>query len=241
MNDKKNNEIECPVCNTYNQPLAQRCSKCHSYLQNRIVNIDFYETLWLIIEQPNSALKKIILAEHKNYSFILFLVVGVYSVILLSKFLRYGENYENMWYVMSAVFSKGLIYGGIYAITLPLLHRVIARLFGAKRTRFKNIYSLIAYSSIPVLFILVFIFPLNLLSFGLHYFTSNPHPVVINAPLYYILFGIEILLLIWTAVLLTMGSHIAYQTSFIRSFFINFFTFFTASGIVYYISTFLIH
>ena len=61
-----NKKIKCDNCGKENDFFALNCNNCKSYLRARVVNIDFWKTLWEMIEAPKEAFMKVIFAEHKN-------------------------------------------------------------------------------------------------------------------------------------------------------------------------------
>ncbi len=69
--------IPCTVCGEANDDLATVCTKCHSYLQAKVDTIDLFPTIWGLIERPGPTMKKIVLARHKNYVFVLLMLLGV--------------------------------------------------------------------------------------------------------------------------------------------------------------------
>lgn len=237
--NKQQTSFVCPVCGASNNALAIQCSACHSYLQNRVPNIDFFQTVWHLLERPQQTFKTIALAEHKNYSLILFIFFGIFVSFNAFSIFTAGRNEENLVVLLSKIFSVGILLGILFLVLLPLVHKVLATIVQG-RGKYRNAFSLLAYASMPLLCATVFLIPIKLLSFGMYYFTANPHPVVLNAPLYWILNALDGVAILWYIILLTIGTKITYQISTIRSLFINFLTFFLLFGIVYYSGRYVI-
>lgn len=225
--------MQCPLCGTENNRLAIRCVKCHSYLQSRIPNIDLFPILWKLLEKPRTAFKEIALAEHKNYSFLLFCIVGMYITSIVFSLIKVGEYYENLLEILTWILVVGSLSGISLSILLPLHHMLFGKLFGFK-VSFRNALGLLAYALTPFVYAFLFLFPIKLLAFGLYCFTSNPHPAILNSTLYYALLILELLTNIWVLVLVLLGTSVTYQVSLIRSIFVNFLTFILGFGIVYY-------
>jgi hypothetical protein len=75
-------------------------------------------------------------------------------------------------------------------------------------TRIKDIFSLLGYSTFPLILSLIILFPLELSVFGEYLFQISPGPFEIKASLAYTFLIIEILLLIWHLILSTKALNI---------------------------------
>jgi len=161
---------KCKKCNHLNPAYKNICSECKSYLRERVVNIDLWNTIQLIIEDPNKAFKQIIFSEHKNFIvFITFFIV--IKNLLISRFLsvpELGINGVTTSFILSFVL--------MILITLVLSSSFVLiqmSLYTKKEIvlRFRDIYAVNSYSFIPYLFGLVFIFPVELVVLGGDIFT----------------------------------------------------------------------
>ena len=103
--------ITCRVCNTENDEYAIVCRNCKSYVQNRIQNLDFFETVWKVIESPRKAFHDITLAEHKNYSLLLFALFGVALSFTGFWYFKLGSRFESLLNVLSVAPSQALALG----------------------------------------------------------------------------------------------------------------------------------
>jgi len=225
--------ITCPICGASNEDYSFRCTRCHSYIQNRVPNIDLFSTLWGLIERPKATFRTIAVAEHKNYSIILFSLFGIILIFSAFAFLRLGNSYDNLINVLSVIMLRGIATGIALSIILSLMHALLAK-FSLRRATFQNALSLLAFAFAPYSLISLILMPIKLQAFGMYYFTSNPSPAILNSLLYYILQFFEGASFGWSFYLAIIGSKITYQISITRSIFINFFTFIIALGIVYY-------
>jgi len=225
--------ITCPICGASNEDYSFRCTRCHSYLQNRVPNIDLFSTLWGLIEHPNASFHTIAVAEHKNYSILLFSLLGIILTFSTFAFLRLGNSFDNLINLLSVIILRGIITGIALSIILSLLHALLAK-FSIRRTTLRNALALLAFAFAPYCLISLILMPIKLQAFGMYYFTSNPPPAILNPLLYYILQFFDGASFGWSFYLAIIGSKITYQISITRSIFINFFTFIIALGIVYY-------
>ena len=73
---------KCKKCNHINPAYKYICSECKSYLRERVVNIDLWNTIQLIIEDPHKAFKQIIFAEHKNFIIFISFFIAVKNLII---------------------------------------------------------------------------------------------------------------------------------------------------------------
>ena len=188
---------KCKKCNHINPTYKNICEECKSYLRERVVNIDLWSTIQLIIEEPVKAFKQIIFAEHKNFiAFITFFIA--IKNLLIARFLSVPELGIN-GVTTSLILSLTLI----ILITILLLssstflQRSIFKGRGLK-LRFKDIYAIDVYSFTPYLFGLVFIFPAELIVLGGNIFSNNPYSFQIKPLITYLLVGIEFITIIWS-------------------------------------------
>jgi len=208
--------VQCPTCSFENDEFATICSKCRAFLQNRVPNLNFFDTSWGILESPLKTFKTIGIAEHKNYAIFLFCCFGIAVSFTAAWYLRLGVFFETLLDLIPFTFGIGIILGGTFAVVLPVVHQKAAKSMGST-ARLGQSYGVLAYSFVPILLSLILVLPIELLTFGMYLFTSNPHPAVIKPVSYYVLLGLDLLLGAWALVLAVMGTHIVQRVSVIRS------------------------
>ncbi|MBZ0198889.1 MAG: hypothetical protein K8H86_03410, partial [Ignavibacteriaceae bacterium] len=71
------NPAVCKSCGAENPLYQLTCAKCKSYLRERVVNIDLWDLLALLLHSPSEAFRLIIKAEHKNFIFFILLFTAV--------------------------------------------------------------------------------------------------------------------------------------------------------------------
>jgi hypothetical protein len=194
------NIITCKNCGTENPSYNFTCLKCKSYLRERVVNIDFFNLVGLLIESPAKAFRKIIYAEHKNFvSLVLFLVT---IKLLINSAIIYPYFSPNLNFLNHAtsVFIFSIILFIIIIFIFSYLLKIISKIVGVK-TRVKDNFSIIVYSFLPMIFSIIFILPVELVLFGGYLFSRNPTPFLLKPVPSYVLLGIELLILIWCFVL----------------------------------------
>lgn len=204
--------VQCPVCKTQNDDFATTCIQCHSYIQNRIPNLDFFDMAWRVIETPRKAFHTISLAEHKNYSLFLFSLFGISITFTAFWFFKLGDRFGNLLDLIIWALLAGAVLGLVVAPITGGLHFLLTKLFKGK-AGFRNSFGVMAYSLIPVVVSLILILPIELLTFGMYLFTSNPHPFTIKPVSYVILLGFDGVVGFWSVLLAILGTRVSQRLS----------------------------
>ena len=208
--------IACPVCHTDNDNYATVCTHCKAFLQNRIPNLNLFETAWKVLESPRAAFHDITIAEHKNYSLFLFSLFGIPLAFTNFWYLRVGDRFQSLLDLIIWAFIIGAGAGLVLGLLLTSVYHLGVRLMGGK-SDFRSSLGLLSYSLIPVVFTLVFVLPVELLTFGMYLFTSNPHPYTIKPFSYVALVGFDVAISLWALVLAVLGTAIGHQISPFKS------------------------
>lgn len=208
--------ITCAVCGTENDEYATTCLKCRGFLQNRIPNLDLFETAWSIIESPRKAFQHITLAEHKNFSLFLFSLFGISLSFTGLWFFRLGDRFDNLLTLIIWGLLVGAALGVVLAPIISFVHLLGSKLFGGNSS-FRNSLGVVAYSLIPIVFSLFFVLPIELLTFGMYLFTANPHPYTIKPVSYVILVGFDTAVGMWAIGLSILGTKVGQRLSLVRS------------------------
>jgi hypothetical protein len=202
---------KCPICRTENDEFATVCQKCGSFLRNRVPNLNLFETLWGILESPRKTFETIVIAEHKNFSLLLFTLFGISMMFTAFWFYRLGIYFSSLPELLMAACALGTGWGILVSpIIAFFFHRVAQR--GGRRGTFRTGYAILAYATTPVVLSLVFILPVELLTFGMYFFTHNPHPYVIKPLSYVLLLAFDGIAGVWALWLAVRGTTIAYGT-----------------------------
>ncbi len=205
---KKTNIQICDNCRKENPLYRETCLECGHYLRKTVVNIDLWSTIWKLFETPQKVIKNIIYAEHKNFVFFLLLLLSVkfYSFFVIVKFSLnpLAEELKNFFLNASMItiifFTALLIFAKIITILISLKEKKIVR--------FKDNISVITYSFVPLILISIVLFPIEYGIFGKQWFTSNPSPLIIKKNAAYLLYGIEIFMLLWSLFILYLSFYI---------------------------------
>ncbi len=209
--------IKCTVCFTENDPFETICPQCGSFLQNRIPNLNLFETLWGILESPAKTFPKITLAEHKNFSLFLFSLFGVSVSFTAFWYYQLGNRFSSLPELLLYAFAIGLVGGVVVPPIVALPYHFVARVFGRKAT-YRTAYSILAYSTTPIVLSLILVLPIELMTFGIYHFTANPHPFVIKPASYIALVSFDALVALWSIWLVVRGTKIAYRIGWTKSF-----------------------
>jgi hypothetical protein len=90
--------------------------------------------------------------------------------------------------------------------------------------RSRRSLGVLGYSMTPVAFSLILILPIELLTFGMYLFTSNPHPYVMKPVSYVLLIGFDALIASWTLGLAVVGTRVGHQLNTMKSMVVVFVT-----------------
>jgi hypothetical protein len=193
---------KCKKCNHINPAYKNICSECKNYLRERVVNIDLWNTIQLIIEDPLKAFKQIIFAEHKNFIFFITFLIAIKN-LLVARFLsvpKLGINGVTTSFIISLALMV------LITLSLSLSFTFIQKtLYNRKdiTLRFRDIYAVNAFSFIPYLFGLFFVFPVELIVLGGDIFSNNPYSFDIKPVVAYILIVIEFIIILWSFYLIS--------------------------------------
>lgn len=185
----KNTRI-CPNCNTENDFIAYTCSSCQHYMRDKIVNIDLWSEFWNFLESPMQAFKKVVLAEHKNYLFILLFLIAIKlsinSIVIKSALELNPEVHRELF--TNLMLNCGYVI--IYFTVFSLIVNILVNSFGVK-SKFKNILSSYVFAFWPLVFGLVILTAVEYAVFGHFFFTFNPSPLVIKPLAAYVVLILE--------------------------------------------------
>lgn len=205
--------IVCPVCRHSNDSFSVKCSACGSFIQDRVPNLDFFAQIWLIIESPEEAFKRIIIAEHKNFVLFLSLFLGIASSFTLFWAKNSGDSFDNLFPLL--LFATGI---GI-CIGIPVFFFLTGMVFGLSKLlkgsgSFNETYGVIGWSLVPVMLSVVFILPLELGTLGLFLFSSNPSAYEVKPVVTSVLVGMDAAVVLWSILLAAKGISMVHRFRF---------------------------
>ena len=198
------NKILCKNCSHQNPLYAYKCENCKSYLRERIFNIDLWNIIGQLIENPLNAFKQIIFSENKTFIIFLTILIALKNLII-SRFFsmpKIGADGVSTSLVVSYLILLSLTF--IVLSVHTFAHYIIFKKSN-KKLRFKDIYSTTVYAFIPYLFGLFLVFPVELIVFGGNLFSNNPYAFHIKPLPAYFLIGFEIILFVWSLLLIYKG------------------------------------
>jgi hypothetical protein len=160
------------------------------------------------MEHPRATFRKIVLARQKNFVIFLSMAFGIALVFAAFRFLMLGRRVTNI----ASLFGSVLLVGPVVGISFAWLAAAGAlwmsrRLGGTASLR--NLRSVFAYSVVPIILSLIFVFPIEFGVFGKYLFDQNPPPAIIDPILYYALFAFHAAAVAWALVLYTIGAAVA--------------------------------
>jgi hypothetical protein len=203
--------IKCTVCGEENEELAITCTKCHSYLQAKVDTIDLFPAIWGLIERPGLTFRRIVLAKNKNYVFVLLMLLGIAMSLAAFSYWQLGRRFPYGALIGIGVFI-GPLAGILFGIAASLLAKFVARPLGGKGNA-RNLRSVLAYGAVPVIFLLVIVFPLEFGIFGRYLFDHNPPPEMLEPTIHYVLLALNCLGFVWSVILYGTGCAVANSIS----------------------------
>jgi hypothetical protein len=193
-------QITCKNCSTENDFYQLNCVKCGSLIRARIVNIDLWHIIWLVIDSPKKAFQNIIHAEHKNFVVLLGILASlkIYFDVQFSSNIIFGQSPDisrMMLYMAASIL--------LFFLLLVLLSLFIRFLNSRQNinTRFKDNVAVYIYSLLPLVIGLILLAPVEYALFGNHWLVFDPSPFVIKSGPAWILASLEIALRVWSIIL----------------------------------------
>jgi len=212
-------QIKCSNCGEENSFLNQKCKKCGGFIQQRVPNLNLFETMIEVLEKPSVTFHKICLSEQKNYIFLLFSFTGFSLLFALYSFTSFGRLYSNLLYLLlpSLVFGPLL---GIFNLSLFSYFSffITGKILKGEST-LRNIRAIIAYSLIPIVLATLFVLPTELIIFGMYLFTNAPSPAVYKPIPYYILISLDVISVIYSLFLFYKGLKVANNFNELKTFY----------------------
>lgn len=197
--------IACTVCGTQNDEFAVICVSCKGFLQTKVDNLNLFETLWSLMETPRAAFRRIALSRHKNYVILLSCLLGMALVYSVIWFKSLGPKFPNFALLVGAGVILGPFAGILTTFVFSLLVHRVGRMLGG-RGSFRNVRAATVYASVPIVYSLVLVFPIEIAIFGSYFFSDNPPPLVINPAAYIVLLGFDGAAVLWSLLLLIEGT-----------------------------------
>lgn len=212
--------ITCPVCNSENNHLAVICRSCGGFLQSKIDNLDLFTTVWKIVESPKAAFHRIAIASHKNYSLLLGGLMGVGLAFALMWLLKVGNANISLLNLLIAGFLLGPILGIVALLLLAGVQKTVAWMLKLQ-TKYKNAMAVASYATVPIVFSVIFILPIEILTFGKFFFSTNPSPFLIKPVSYVLVLVLDGLCIGWTLILYYVGVKVLYNLNTLNALFVS--------------------
>lgn len=204
------NIVTCPNCSSDNPYYKETCFSCNSFLRDKISNLDLWNIVGLLIENPVKAFRQIIYSQHKNFIyFILFFVsikflinVRFISLVTIGRFTTTTSLPLSLLLTLLSLTALLVLFAFIFT-------RINSS--AGYSTRYRDIFSIITYSQLPHVFGLLVLFPIELIIFGDYIFSINPSPFVIKEMIAYTLLAVEVMLILWSIILSIASFYVHYR------------------------------
>jgi hypothetical protein len=208
--------MTCTVCGAENPATATVCHKCKAYLQNRVPTLDLFRTAWRTITVPSKAFHEIAIAEHKNYAISLFAAAGIPLLNATVAWLKAGDLAGGLFETTGAVVGIGVVAGALLGLALSLFHMLGATILRGDAS-FRRSMGVSAYALVPTVAVGLALLPVELLTFGEHWFVGNPPAATINGASFWTMIVLHGVSMAWSLVLLVIGAHVALRMPYWRA------------------------
>ena len=221
------NILICKNCGHENPYYGLICKNCKSYMRERIFNIDLWNILALLIENPVKAFSIIIQSEHKNFILTISMIASI-KLFIDSMFLSLA-GFKTEPYFGHFIRNYFIVFASVFIVTAAFsyIFTRVNKSFGLI-TRFRDNFSILIYSFSPHALALILLMTVELTIFGGNIFSNNPSPFTIKTLLAYTMLGFEILIILWSIFLAIIGIYT--QT---KNFLYSLITGIIFSGIIY--------
>jgi len=156
------------------------------------------------------------IAEHKNYALFLYALCGISIAFSGFWYFRIGDRFENVLILILWALLIGVSLGIALCPIVSSFHWMLSKLLGGKSS-FRISMGLTSYALTPVTISLLLLLPIELLTFGMYFFTFNPHPMTIKPVSYIVLIGLSAVMILWAFILLIIGTKVGNQISLWKS------------------------
>lgn len=167
--------------------------------------LNLFETIWGIIESPHATFRRIVLAKHKNYGLFLSSLAGVTLVFYVAWYKNVVDKLQSLLPVIGAAILLGPLVGIAFVLVLAYTVRIVSKSLGGNPT-LRNLFAAMAYGTVPLVFSVVFLIPIEIAVFGSDFFGTNPPPMTIRPIEYTILLALKGLSGLWMMFLLIHGT-----------------------------------
>lgn len=200
--------MTCTVCGAENPATATVCHSCKAFLQNRVPTLDLFRTAWRTITVPAGAFHEIAIAEHKNYAISLFAAAGIPLLSATVAWLMAGDLGGGLFETTGAAVGIGVAVAPVLGLILSFVHMLASAALRGDAT-FRRSLGVAAYALVPSVAVGLALLPIELLTFGEHWYVGNPSPATINAASFWTMVSLHGLAAVWSMVLLVIGTHVA--------------------------------
>jgi hypothetical protein len=193
--------LACPLCGAQNNDFAVVCCNCKGWLQSKVNALDLFSTVWGLIENPSFTFRQIARARHKNYSLLLASLFGISLMFGLFRLWHVGDNVSEFHLIFVAAIAPGPLVGFVWIAAVTWMTSLISKPRG-ERAAFRDAFAAISYATVPLIFLLWAVLPVELAIFGKDLFGTNPSPAVIKPGIFRALLGLNAAGLVWFLFLL---------------------------------------
>ncbi len=208
--------MQCLICKEENDEFAVTCRSCKAFLQNRVPNLDLFKTAWKVLESPRKVFHTIALAEHKNYSFVLFLLFGIALSFTGFWLFQWGTYFTTLLDLLPVAVGLGLVLGLLSTLLLTAIYHLSVKMVGGSNS-LRNSWATLAYATTPIALTLILLLPIELMTFGMYLFTSNPHPYTLKPLSYVVLTGLDAVFVLWSLGLVSVGTMVVHRIPMVRA------------------------
>jgi hypothetical protein len=195
--------LVCPLCGSATDALLPTCRSCGAFVQDRVAAINLFETVFGLVDDPAAAFRRIARSEQKNYVFLLFAGAGPVLVALCCAAAATGNAHVHFGLILAAIVVGGPPAGLLLLTPAAWAAGALNALLWKLRLPFRATAAMLAYALFPVVLASCIILPIQVAVFGADLFSARPAPWTLKPVAFWTLAGMDALLLLWCAWLLT--------------------------------------
>jgi hypothetical protein len=188
--------MKCSICGTDNSEFALRCNNCGAILQQHFKTLNLFEIIIFMWHNPKLAQKRILLAEHRNLTFLVATIESFAAGFAFLYMIKATDTYS--------AYLPSLLFAGILVsilVFLPFLYLVPLTIYIVARIKrlgitIRGFLSAFIYSIHPLVFTSLVLMPVQVAIFGQYFFSNNPSPKVINPVPFYGLIFLNIIVIL---------------------------------------------
>ena len=195
----------CPVCGAMADSLALTCASCGAFVRDRVATLNFFETIFSMVEQPRQTFLRIARSEQKNYVLMLFGFSGIAITTIVLFLARISDLQWHFASILAGTFIGGPVFGIVAWTLLAWLASMLTNRLWKPGLPYRLTSSFVAYSLVPLLPVSLILAPIEMAVFGGNAFSVDPAPWVLKPTVFWTLATLNIVFYVGVLWLSSLG------------------------------------